>query len=243
MISAMPPHDLRHHLRLISAMQESGDAGAARGRSGGSKGAGGSKRAAAAASLEAPGSGPHDVAPPSSSNKRARGRAAAAEAAASAASASAASASAASAASASLQANLEWQRQLSRQTSGGNGGAPGGGSKGGVLASPGGATLSAVGAPARVAAGGAGLPLHSRLSIHFVAQVCAHCLSFGTAEWLVPLCPLLRTGAAASCTDQLLPALCERRALSTLLLFLQVIATDCHRLPLIAAPLSAGDCH
>ena len=72
------------------------------------------------------------------------------------------------------------------------------------------------------AAGGSssGLPLHSRVSVHFVFQVCAHCLRFGTDEWLPPLRPLLVSGAAASCTDLLLPALCERRALAPLLLFL-----------------------
>ena len=76
-----------------------------------------------------------------------------------------------------------------------------------------------------VGAAGPSLPLHARLSPHFVAQVCTFCLCKRTAEWLVPLTPLLTCGAAASCADVLLPALCERRALSPLLKYLESTPT------------------
>ena len=68
----------------------------------------------------------------------------------------------------------------------------------GAASTAGAASESSATASANRAAGGV-LPLHARLSRHFVTQVCTRCLRSGTDDWLAPLRPLLVCGAAAAC--------------------------------------------
>jgi hypothetical protein len=97
-------------------------------------------------------------------------------------------------------------------------------------------------APARQAVlangdGGAG-PVKKKasprgISAHFVAHVCARCLGEKSTEWLQPLRLLMSCGAVtAAVHPQLLPALCEARALPLLLDFLRY-ASDLHENQLV----------
>ena len=54
-----------------------------------------------------------------------------------------------------------------------------------------------------------------------MTQVCTRCLRGGTNEWLNAMRPLLVCGAGGACAELLLPNLCERRALTPLLLYLE----------------------
>ena len=93
-------------------------------------------------------------------------------------------------------------------------------------------------APARQAVlangdGGAAGGSPRGISAHFVAQVCARCLGEKSTEWLQPLRLLMSCGAVtAAVHPQLLPALCEARALPLLLDFLRY-ASDLHENQLV----------